>query len=318
MKEFAWIEKAARLFGRQHPGIPVGIGDDCAVLDCRGPLLVSTDTVVAGVHFRNEHLGPADIGWRAVAVALSDLAACGADPSRPIAALISLQAPADLTDADLETLAEGCRECAQAHDCRIVGGATVATPGPLALTVTVLGFADRPVLRRGARAGDALVVTGPLGAAGAAIAALAAGYTGPLVEDCGAAYRRPQALLKSGALLAERATAMIDISDGLVRDLSHICEASELGAEIELNLLPVTIATYRLADELHLDATSLAAGFGDDYQLLACLPPDDVAEQCARLPNLTVIGRMTKGREVVTLREGRPVVLSMIGYEHGS
>jgi thiamine monophosphate kinase len=69
---------------------------------------------------------------------------------------------------------------------------------------------------------------------------------------------------------------------------------------------------------LHLDATSLAAGFGDDYQLLACLPPDDVAEQCARLPNLTVIGRMTKGREVVTLREGRPVVLSMIGYEHGS
>lgn len=317
MKEFAWIEKAARLFGRQHPGVPVGIGDDCAVLDGRGLLLASTDTVVAGVHFQREHLTPADIGWRALATALSDLAACGADPSRPIVALVSLQAPPDLTDAELDALAEGFRDCAQAHGCHIVGGDTVSTPGPLALTATVLGYAERPILRRGAAAGDALVVTGALGAAGVALSALAAGRIGPAVASCAAAYRRPRALLETGAALAEKATAMIDISDGLVQDLGHICEASGLGAEIELDLLPITETTRRLAGELGLDAVHIAAGFGDDYQLLACLSPADVMARCAQISGLTVIGRMTTERKVVTLQDGLPVNLPATGYQHG-
>jgi len=318
MREFAWIEKLAGLFGRQAAGAPVGIGDDCAVLDGAAPTLVSIDTVVEGVHFDRGIMSPADIGWRALAVALSDLAACGADPRRSIQALVSLQWPPDWNDDAMAELAAGLRDCASAHGCAIVGGDTVSTPGPLALTLTVIGGAARPVLRRGARVGDAVVVTGPLGASGVGLAALRAGLADDDARACGAAYRRPRAQLADGARLAALASAMIDISDGLLQDLGHLCEASGVGADVDLDLAPIDEATRGAAAKLGLDPVAVAAGAGDDYQLLATVAPRDLAELRRTLPHATVIGATRPGAGVAATRAGRPYEPPQRGYEHGT
>lgn len=318
MREFDWIAKARQMFGDRHAGAPVGIGDDCALLECHGPTLVSTDTVVAGVHLDLAVMSYADVGWRALAVALSDLAACGADVRRPLSALVSLQMPPDLADDDLLALAEGLLECAKAHACDVVGGDTVATPGPLAVTVTVVGSTDRPVLRSTARADNVLVVTGPLGAAGVGLAALRAGLTGDDVDACATAYRRPRAHLECGAVLAQHAAAMIDLSDGLIQDLGHICHASGLGAEIALEDMPVAAATAAVAAKLGLDAPVVAATFGDDYHLLACVHPTAVDALRSRVPGLAQVGRMTSDGGVCITRNGRVVTLDRAGYEHGS
>jgi thiamine-monophosphate kinase len=316
VREFEWIQKAAALFGRKHEGVPVGIGDDCAVLDCAGSMLVSIDTVVDGVHLDRRLLAPEDVGWRALATALSDLAANGADVRRPISALISLQCPADFVEAELLRLATGVRECAEAHGCRVVGGDTVRTPGPMALTVAVIGSSDRPVLRRGARPGDLLAVTGPLGSAGVGLHALRRGLTDEHAQRCAAAYRRPAALLATGAVLSQRATAMIDISDGLLQDLGHLCAASEVGATVDLDRVPIDAAAREVAARLGLDAVEIAASFGDDYQLLACLHPSGLEPLQSLAPGLTVIGEMRAAPGVEAQRGGRPYEPQRRGYEH--
>lgn len=317
MREFDWIRKAAALFGREHDGAPVGIGDDCAWLRFPGSILASIDTVVEGVHLDRRVLSPRDMGWRALATALSDLAACGADPAQPIQALISLQLPAELPDVELLELAEGLGECAQAHGCRVVGGDTVATPGPLAITVTVLGCTERPALRRGAAPGDLVVVTGSLGSAGVGLAALRAGDTGADAAACALAYRRPRALLADGWTLARQVSAMIDISDGLLQDLGHLCAAGDVGATIDLERLPIAAATVATARRLQLDALEHAAGFGDDYQLLACVHPDRLATLRRHIEPLTVIGEIIVGAGVTARRHGMVVQPRRRGYEHG-
>jgi len=317
VRENDWLRQAARLFGSRHQGVPVGVGDDCAVLSPAGELLISTDTVVAGVHFDLSLMDHRDAGWRALAVALSDLAACGADPQRPVAALVSAQLPADLNDENLLALADGLGQCAQAHSCAIVGGDTVSTPGPLALTLTVLGYAERAVLRRGARPGDLLAVSGPLGSAGAGLFALRAGFAAPEYDDCRRAYRRPQALLAAGHVLARTATAMMDLSDGLLMDLDRLCAASGVGANIELNGLPLTDAAREIFNRLGHDPAVTAATCGDDYQLLVALHPTSLEAMHAELPGLTVVGHIVEGDAVHVLHDGRPVEIARRGYEHG-
>jgi len=246
------------------------------------------------------------------------LAAGGVDPRRPIHALVSLQAPAKCGDEQYLELARGLLACAQSHGCHIVGGDTVTTPGPLALTITVIGSTDRPVLRRGARVGDLVVVTGPLGAAGVGLSALRAGLSDPDAEACATAYRHPRAQLEIGEQLAPAATAMIDISDGLLQDLGHICEASRVGADIVWERLPVDAATRHTASRLEMDPIETAATFGDDYQLLACIPPTGLEELHNRIPGLTEIGCVTRGSEIRLLRGGQPLEFTRRGYEHGS
>jgi len=317
VRENDWLRHAARLFGSRHQGIPVGVGDDCAVLSPAGELLISTDAVVAGVHFDPSLMDYRDAGWRALAVALSDLAACGADPQRPIAALVSAQLPAETADENLLALADGLGQCAQAHNCAIVGGDTVSTPGPLALTLTVLGYAERAVLRRGARPGDLLAVSGPFGRAGAGLFALRAGFTEAAYDDCRRAYRRPQALLAAGHALARSATAMMDLSDGLLMDLDRLCAAGGVGANVELNDLPLTPAAREIFARLDKDPAVTAATFGDDYQLLVALHPTSFETMHAELPALTVVGKIVEGDAVHVLRDGQPVEIAQRGYEHG-
>jgi len=317
MRESDWLIRAAELFGVRHRGVPVGIGDDCALLEPHGPTLVSIDTVVDGVHFDRALMGWNDIGWRTLAVALSDLAACGVDPTRPISALLSLQLPADFADEHLTQFAFGLRECAQQCGCAVAGGDTVSTPGPFAATVTVVGYVDRPVLRSGARVGDLVAVTGRLGQAAAGYHALRRGVNAAGVDKCITAYRRPTPLLAAGAKLARAVTAMIDISDGLLADLDHLCRASKVGARVELDQLPVSAEAVAALSGAGLDPRETAATFGDDYQLLCCLHPSGFEWMRAEVRELTAIGVITAGDHAVALREGREVVIERRGYEHG-
>lgn len=234
------------------PPVPLQVdaGDDAAVLP--GGLVVATDAMVEGVHW-DGRLDAADVGWKLLAVNVSDLAAMGAAPTWCTLA-VSLPRPLDLTWVERFSagLAEGCAT----WGVHLVGGDVTRSPGPRALSLTLGGQAAAAVTRSGARPGDQLWVTGRLGAAAAGFF-----HGGPGLD----ALRRPRPPLSYGLALASAgvATAMMDLSDGLARDLPRMCAASGVGATVDADALPAP--GYLAA---HPDALSLQVAFGEDYQLL--------------------------------------------------
>ena len=255
----------------ERRGLIVGVEHDAAQV---GGLVVTQDALVEGVHFRLDWLSWRDLGFRAAAVNVSDLAASGA---RPVALLVSLAAPPATVLADVLELYEGIAEAG----VPVVGGDTTSSPA-LVISVTALGRAERVPGRSGARPGDLLVVTGPLGAAGAAFRRQA--------------YARPPLRVDEGARLAQAAHAMLDLSDGLAVDAGHIARRSGVRCVVELERVP--LASGATVDDL---------GFGEDYELLAAVP--DAA-------GFTVVGRVEEGDGVVTLLHGEPRPLR--GWEHFS
>jgi thiamine-monophosphate kinase len=248
--EFEAIERLRRLL----PGPPAGetwIGDDAAlVVPPLGGLLLAADLVVAGVHADLSFVGLDDLGWKALSVNVSDIAAMGGQPTH---ALVSVAGPPDI---DLELLYAGIAEAVDAYGCPVVGG-DLSRGAQLVVSVTVLGDAGLrpPVLRSGALPGDTIFVTGPLGASAAGLEALQAGR-GHEVPALAAAHRRPIARVREGrAARAAGATAMVDVSDGLASDLRHLADASGVG--IVLDHVPVA------------EGASLqqALGGGEDYEL---------------------------------------------------
>jgi thiamine-monophosphate kinase len=265
------FEIIARYFNRspvRRKDILVGIGDDGAILHVppEMDLVVSIDTLVAGVHF-SEDFSPEDIGYRALAVNLSDLAAMGAEPAW---ATLALTLPA-ADEAWLEGFSHGFFELARTYSVELVGG-NIAR-GPLNITIEVHGFVPKgaALLRSGARPGDAIYVTGTLGDAALALTAMES-----LNEEerrhCLARLRRPSPRVEQGIKLRGAATSAIDISDGLWADLGHICEASGVGATIDLARLPLSPALRRIADEQ--DRWQLALTGGDDYELCFSVPSE--------------------------------------------
>jgi thiamine-monophosphate kinase len=291
------------------PGPPPGetwIGDDAAVLrHGRGWLILAADTVVEGVHADLRLTGIDDLGWKAMAANLSDLAAMGATPGH---ALVTVAGP---PDTDLDALYRGIREAAGTYRCPVVGGDLTGCP-VLVVTVAVTGSVDDgdPVLRSGARPGDTLWVTGPLGASAAGLRLLqrdagTAGSAGTAgwERDARSAHARPVPLVAAG-LAARRggATAMIDVSDGLAADLSHLADRS--GAGFELTSVPVAPAA----------TLEEALGGGEDYQLVFAAP-DDAAVIAAfeGLDPPVAIGRVVADRSVRTLGG---VALAPSGWQH--
>jgi thiamine-monophosphate kinase len=262
--EFRLLAELERL------GLVRGIGDDVAELE--EGLVVTQDALVEGVHFRLERLSWRELGYRAAAVNLSDLAASGAEP---LGLVVTLGLPAE---TDLESVVELYRGLAETG-VEVVGGDTTASPG-VVLSVTALGRSDRVPGRGGARPGDLLVVTGPLGASGAAFRL--------------GRYSRPPLRLAEGRALATHAHALLDLSDGLARDAGHIAERSGCRLVLELERVPI-------ADGARLDDL----GFGEDYELLAAV---ETAEGFA------VVGRCEAGEGVELLLRGEPCTLR--GYEH--
>ncbi|HEY9073239.1 MAG TPA: thiamine-phosphate kinase, partial [Desulfobaccales bacterium] len=233
--ETALIEALSQRFGPPPPGVILGIGDDCAAVSLDGAdcLLWTVDTLVEGVHFDLSYATLEQLGWKALAVNLSDIAAMGGEPRH---ALLSLGWPPDRDPAAALKLADGLAQAAREYGVSIIGGDTVASPGRLMVTITLTGTvtASRMLRRAGARAGDLIYVTDELGEAAAGLEVLRQrpDLDPELRDSLAAAHLTPRPQLQAGRLLAAEglASAAIDTSDGVASDLYHICRASGVGA----------------------------------------------------------------------------------------
>lgn len=322
--EFTLIEALRPFASGDAPGIPLGVGDDAAVVEVDGvPIAFAIDAMIAGVHFDLEISSFADVGWKALAASVSDLAAVGA---RTAAAVVALERPQTLSDDEALDLQRGLRAAAERWGAHLVGGDIVSGP-TLAVTVAVMGpLATDVILRRsGARPGDEVVVVGPLGEAAAGLALRRAHAFEVLERHPGllAAHRRPLALPEAGAALAAAgAHACIDVSDGLGQDLGHVASASGVRVELHAGQLPVTSGVAEAAARLGLEPLDLVCGGGDDLALVATLDPTDLPALAQALDALPLawqrVGEVAAGAGVVLrLPDGIERDLSRVGYEHG-
>lgn len=309
------------------PGVILGPGDDTALL--RVPpdrvLLFTCDMLAEGVHFRRDWATPWQIGWKAMTVNLSDLAAMGGEPGFAVA---SISMPGQAERAVAEGIAEGMIAAASGYGAALVGGDLVGSTGPITVDVAALGWVEEELaLRRsGARAGDAILVTGALGASAAGLEALKHGLQGdndPSVQEALTAHLTPRPRLKEGRTIAATrlATAMMDLSDGLAMDLPRLCAESGLGARVWRERLPIAPACAAVAQQVGAQASSLAITGGEDYELLFTCPPEAVSQIVDALSGVggvgvTVIGDMTERRDIISVdREGREWGLGT-GFNH--
>lgn len=292
-----------------------GVGDDCAVLpEAPGRLVASTDLAIEGRHFRREWLSLEEIGWRATAAALSDLAAEGA---RPVGALVSLGAPSEAEDASVVAVMEGVGKALGSVGGALLGG-DLSAADQWIINVTVFGRAERPVTRVGARPGDGLWVSGQLGGARSALAQWGAGRE-PDVESR-RAFAHPLPRVDLGVALARSgARAMLDLSDGLGGDAGHLAAASGVSLAITLDLIPLAPGAASGGELEGVPAAVFAGQGGEDYELLAALPAEFGAEQAYALVSttgvpLTRIGDVMAGAGVRFRLRGSEVRLA--GFDH--
>lgn len=319
MSEFDLI---ARYFTpAQHcaPGVQVGVGDDAAIVRIPDGVdwVTCVDTLVAGVHFPLDAT-PYSIGWKALAVNLSDLAAMGATPAWVTMAL-TLPEP---NEAWLRDFMQGFNALAQRYHVDLIGGDT--TRGPLSITLQANGFVPRgkALLRRGAKPGDYLCVSGTLGDAGAGLALSCNKITCKEPDAMHYLTQRlhtPTPRVELGQNLRAIATSAIDISDGLIGDIQHILRASAVGAIIDLERLPVSSALTNSFDRAQ--AWSWALSAGDDYELCFTLPAQalpklNIVTSALSIP-CTIIGEITSSPGLVLRREGNAVdIQAFLSYDH--
>jgi len=337
VREFDLINLIRDRCAPQREDVRLGIGDDAALLAVpAGQLLaVSTDTLIAGVHFPHG-TNAGDVGWKVLAVNLSDLAAMGATPAW---ATLALTLPTS-DRAWVTQFADGFAALARDYKLALVGGDT--TQGPLSVTVTIHGFIPdgAALLRGGARVGDGVFVTGTLGDAAAGLRLVNGAAPGPpAIEGSGEAQspplesparvsaratllarlNRPQPRVVQGLLLRGRASACIDISDGLVADLAHVCAASGAGAEIDVECLPASSALLSVFDESERRDCQLSGG--DDYELCftagSAAAPTLLADLARSGCGATCIGRIVP-QPGVCVRDGAGarIAVARPGWEH--
>jgi len=322
------IRRIRHTIGSGAPGVRVGIGDDTAVLQPTPGawLLATTDLVIEDVHFRRRSAGPADIGWKAMAVNLSDIAAMGGAPRF---ALVALACPEETEVEEVDLFYEGLTAAAAPHGVVVVGGDTAASPAGWIANVTLLGeMTGQPRLRSGATPGDVIAVLGTLGRSAAGLAVLEAGRRPDLpadvLDDVARAHLRPVARVAEGKWLGAQngVHAMIDLSDGLAADLGHIATESAVAARVDLSRLPVAASARAVGQALGLDPLELATTGGEDYELLFTAERGAAEAIAAGLRSatgtlVTLIGEISAGSPRVNFIDatGRAVNVGQ-GYEH--
>ncbi|MFN2608036.1 MAG: thiamine-phosphate kinase [Acidimicrobiales bacterium] len=285
------------------------VGDDVAVVRRPGgALLLAADAVVAGVHADLALVGLDDLGWKALVANLSDIAAVG---GRPTHALVTVAGPLD--DLDVDLLYDGLLAAAQAYRCPVVGGDLTSAP-TLVVAVSVAGDGGPepppPVLRSGARAGDVLWVTGPLGSSAAGLAVLRADRAAE-AADLALAHRRPRPRLAEGGVARSvGATAMIDVSDGLASEVRHLADESSVGVVVEH--VPVAMGVSRVSDR----PEDLALGGGEDYELVFAAPEGAAVEAAFAAAGLALPIRIGRCTEDPAERRLRDADLPRLGWEH--
>lgn len=316
LDEFGIIKKYFRKEHHTRSDVIVGSGDDCAVLSSAPDqsLVMTIDTLLEGVHFLKS-MDPADIVYKAIAVSLSDIAAMGAEPAWVLVSL-SMEKPDPIW---LERFAQGMFDTLKMYNIALVGGDL--TRGPLSLTTQLSGFVPKgqALLRSGAKVGDKIFVTGTLGDSGLALT----DQLGQVNLDSMTKAQvyphllRPTPRLAEGLALRSLATAAIDLSDGLVADLGHIAEQSEVGAQVFVHQLPLSPALKAL-DSDH--ALRLALSAGDDYELCFTLPAEHESTLRAKMPattQLSCIGKIVANSGVELVQEdGSQYPLQSHGYLH--
>jgi thiamine-monophosphate kinase len=309
--EFERIQKIAQALGPQAAGLL----DDCAILPTGdGRLVVSTDSSVEGVHFRLDWLRHREVGWRAAASALSDLAAEGATPAAVLAAVV---VPPSATDDELVALMTGVGGAAGSVNALVVGGDLSRGPAWV-VTITVLGWTKHAVTRAGARPGDRLWVTGVLGGARAALEAWMRGSEP--ATDARAAFTHPVPRINAGRKLATAgARAMLDLSDGLGGDVRHLADASGVAVELDVDAVPVASACLEEARRLGISPQQFAAEGGEDFELLAALPSEFDADSAMAFQRttgiaLTRVGTVAAGSGVRATLAGTSLALE--GFDH--
>lgn len=310
MGEFEFIETIRRSFEGIGDGAITGIGDDCAVIPQSGgeSFVVTTDMLVEGVHFLRHATSARELGAKSLAVNLSDVAAMGA---RPVASFLSLALPPECREEWAQEFMEGYRELSARHGVKLAGGDTTGSLGGIAVNVTAIGRApnERLKFRSGARPGDIVAVNGSLGESAAGLQDILAGRLDTLSAQI---HRNPVPQVAEGEWLGGRAEvhSMIDLSDGLASDLTHILKASEVGAEVDLDAIPTPVAT------------ELAVTGGEDYKLLFTVAPDRYASLAkdyrARFGTpLHPVGRIVSGEPAIKwLENGTPVPKEWYGFVH--
>jgi thiamine-monophosphate kinase len=311
MNEFEIIRQMSGKLPQTPPEVVVPVGDDCAVLRLgEREWVAATDMLVCGHHFKG-WATPEDVGYKAVAVNVSDVAAMGGTPRFVLAS-----GGASDPETTLRCFG-GVLEACEAFGIYPLGGDTTGA-GALTVDVAILGelFAP-PLLRSGANPGDLLAITGELGASAAGLLALESGTSGP--ERLIRKHLRPEPRVGLGAVAARLGVnAMIDLSDGLASDARRICERSGVGCRVDLDLLPVASDTREFLEPLGQDPAILAATGGEDYELLisASASTLDALAESVQAP-VTVIGEVTDGADVV-LQHGNEAVENLSGWDHFS
>ncbi len=308
------------LLRRQFPppgrDVLVGIGDDAAVVRPPSQILVTKDLLVEGFDFRRELHPPRLLGRKSLNVNLSDVAAMG---GLPLYALLGLGLPGQTELAWIKEFLSGFRHAAGRADVALVGG-DLSEAQSIMISVTVIGGAEHPVGRSGARPGDGIFVSGTLGDAAAGLELVAAGTRmgeGRGLTRLLRAFLDPKPRLELGAALSgwKLASAMIDLSDGLSQDLARICEESRVGAEIDSRLLPLSGALRRLGR----DPVRFALHGGEDFELLFSVRPRNIPrlESLGRLPKISRIGRIVEGKDITIVNpDGSRIPLQAGGWEH--
>ncbi len=324
--EFGFINRIAPLGAVRADGVIKGIGDDCAVISVDGPeyLLLTTDLLVERVHFLRDWARPDIFGAKALAVNLSDIAACGGQPRD---AFISLAVP-DGTEVDwLDGFYRGMADLARKWDVNLLGGDTSGSKSDLMINVTVTGLVppNEVLFRHTARPGDVIVLTGPLGESGAGLEILL--NASDLPEDVSQplirAHLEPRPHIEEGRLLASSGacTAAIDVSDGLSSDLGHLCADSSVGAVVFEAKLPLREPLVRAAALMGKDPLHWVLHGGEDYVLLAAVKSEMVEEIRSRAEdrgwNFLPIGEFVEGKGMELVRlDGTHEPLAPRGWDH--